>query len=275
MTFKFISTNKKFYFDDTPEGRKAYLQRTKKIIEESYQVLSQQAYFHQLPTTRLLVKPVEHFREKSAPVAFYERPDNKGQRPGVYYVNLHRMESLPRYRMRALAYHESLPGHHLQVASVIENDALPRFRRYGHYSAYSEGWGMYAEWLAGEMGLYQTTEDRLGQLTLDLWRSSRLVVDTGLHARQWRRDEAINYLVENTPFSEDEATKQIDRYVVMPGQALSYKIGQLKLLALKDKVQARLGDEFSYADFHQLILSNGPLPLNILEQQVDLWLQSF
>jgi len=272
--FLHIAFDKSFYYADSILGREAYLKDSEKIIKGAMGALSHSNMFNSLPQAKIKVEAVESFREKSSAVAFYRGPDNKGERSATYYVNFYRMTELPRFRLQALAYGEGLPGRHLQVASLIENTGLPRFRRESFYPAYSQGWSMYGEWLAEGLGLYATLHDKLGRLTLDLLRSASLVVDTGLHAMRWERDDVISYLVENTPYNNEEAGKQVDRVAIEPGVSLSLKIGQLKLLELKNKVKMAQGDEFSYAAFHEQVLGNGPVPLNFLELQIDMWLDS-
>ena len=230
--------------------------------------------FETLPTTPIVVRPVAKYRQQSAPIAFYEQPPLDGSRPGFYYVNPARQHDLPKYRLAALAYHEALPGHHMQIALARENTELPSFRRLLGFTAYSEGWALYAEKLADEMGGYTSDEERYGQLILELWRAVRLVIDTGLHAKGWSQQQALDYRLANTPFSEQDSIKAIQRYLVMPGQATSYKIGALEIERLRKKAKKALGRDFSLAKFHEVILGQGALPLDILEQQVDLWIKA-
>lgn len=230
--------------------------------------------FDHLPSTAIVVRPVAEYRQASAPIAFYEQPALDGSRPGFYYVNPARQNGLPKYRLAALAYHEALPGHHLQIALARENNNLEDFRRLQGYTAFSEGWALYAEKLAGEIGGYTSNEERYGQLIFELWRSVRLVVDTGLHAKGWSREQAIEYRLANTPFSEEDSIKAIERYLVMPGQATSYKVGALEIERLRAKAEKKLGKKFSLAKFHHELLRHGALPLDILEQQIDGWLKT-
>jgi uncharacterized protein (DUF885 family) len=229
--------------------------------------------FETLPTTPIVVRPVAKYRQQSAPIAFYEQPALDGSRPGFYYVNPARQHDLPKYRLAALAYHEALPGHHMQIALARENTELPNFRRLLGFTAYSEGWALYAEKLADEMGGYTSDEERYGQLIMELWRAVRLVIDTGLHSKGWSQQQALDYRLANTPFSKQDSIKAIQRYLVMPGQATSYKIGAIEIERLRKKAEKALGRDFSLAEFHQVILGKGALPLDILEQQVDLWIQ--
>ena len=192
-----------------------------------------------------------------------------GSRPGIYYANLYRMSDMPKYEMEALAYHEGIPGHHMQLAIAQELEAMPKFRRFGFYTAYIEGWGLYSELLPKEIGLYQDPYSNFGRLAMELWRACRLVVDTGIHAKKWSREDAIQYLLDNTPNTESAIEKAIERYIVMPSQATAYKIGMIKLIELREKAKAALGDKFDIRMFHDVVLKNGALPLDVLEQLVD------
>lgn len=229
--------------------------------------------FSDLPKSSIVVRPVEEYRQSSAPIAFYEQPALDGSRPGFYYVNPARQADLPKYRLAALAYHEALPGHHLQVALARENTNLEEFRRLMGFTAFSEGWALYAEKLAGELGGYTSNEERYGQLIMELWRAVRLVLDTGLHAKGWSKEQALQYRLDNTPFSEEDSLKAIERYLVMPGQATSYKIGAREIEHLRARAEQTLGKNFSLAEFHTALLKNAALPLDILEQQVNNWLK--
>lgn len=230
--------------------------------------------FDVLPNTPIVVRPVAEYRQQSAPIAFYEQPPLDGSRPGFYYVNPSRQHDLPKYRLAALAYHEALPGHHMQIALARENSTLPSFRRLLGFNAYSEGWALYAEKLADEMGGYTSNDERYGQLIMELWRAVRLVIDTGLHAKSWSQNQALTYRLENTPFSREDSILAIQRYLVMPGQATSYKIGALEIERLRRKAEISLGKDFSLPQFHNIVLSQGALPLDILEQQIDSWIKA-
>ncbi len=229
--------------------------------------------FSTLPKTPIVVRPVAKYRQQSAPIAFYEQPPLDASRPGFYYVNPSRQHDLPKYRLAALAYHEALPGHHMQIALARENQNLASFRRLLSFTAFSEGWGLYAEKLADEMGGYTSNEERYGQLIMELWRAVRLVIDTGLHAKDWSTEQALDYRLANTPFSKQDSIHAIERYVVMPGQATSYKIGAMEIERLRKKAEQRLGKYFSLSQFHHVILGQGALPLDLLEQQVDVWIK--
>ncbi len=230
------------------------------------------AFFHTLPKAHLQVKAVEAFREKSAGKAFYQSPSPDGSRPGTYYVNLYDLRDMSKTELEALAYHEGIPGHHLQRAVQTELTGLPPFRRFGGFTAYTEGWGLYSEELAKDMGAYTDPYSDFGRLGMELWRACRLVVDTGIHDKRWSREQAIQYLKDNTPNPDGDIEKAIERYIVYPGQATAYLIGKLKIMELRTRAQAALGDRFDYRDFHDVVLKSGPVPLDILERRVDAWI---
>ena len=230
------------------------------------------AFFHTLPKAHLQVKAVEAFREKSAGKAFYQSPSPDGSRPGTYYVNLYDLRDMSKTELEALAYHEGIPGHHLQRAVQTELTGLPPFRRFGGFTAYTEGWGLYSEELAKDMGFYTDPYSDFGRLGMELWRACRLVVDTGIHDKRWSREQAIQYLKDNTPNPDGDIEKAIERYIVYPGQATAYLIGKLKIMELRTRAEAALGDRFDYRDFHDVVLKSGPVPLDILERRVDAWI---
>lgn len=265
--FAFMREDSQFYYPDTAEGKAAYLAKATDIINTMKGRLDE--LFHVKPKADLIVKAVEPFRENSAGKAFYEAPSMDGKRPGTYYANLHNMKDMPNYMMEALAYHEGIPGHHMQIAIAQELENVPKFRKFGGYTAYVEGWGLYTEMLPKEMGLYQNDYADFGRLAMELWRACRLVVDTGIHAKKWTREQAIQYLVDNTPNAPTEAVNAIERYIVMPSQATAYKIGMIKLVQLRDKAKTALGDKFDIRDYHDVVLKNGAVPLDVLEQLVD------
>lgn len=265
--FVFMREDPQFYYPDTAEGRAAYLAEATRVIDDMKSRLDE--LFRVKPGADMIVKAVEPFREKSAGKAFYQRPSMDGSRPGVYYANLYQMQDMPTYQLEALAYHEGIPGHHMQLAIAQELEDMPKFRRFGGYTAYIEGWGLYSEVLPKEIGLYQDPYSDFGRLAMELWRACRLVVDTGIHAKEWTREQAIAYLVENTPNSVTDATKALERYIVMPGQATAYKVGMIKMLELREKARTALGERFDIRDFHDVVLRNGAVPLDILEQLVD------
>jgi uncharacterized protein (DUF885 family) len=268
--FAFMRTDKQFYYPNTEEGKSAYLARATAIIDTMRARLPQ--VFATLPKAEIVVKRVEPYREQSAGKAFYNKGAPDGSRPGTYYANLYNMADMPNYQMEALAYHEGIPGHHMQLSIAMELDGIPKFRRYEHYTAYIEGWGLYSEWLAKSMGFYQDPYSDFGRLAMELWRACRLVVDTGIHWKKWSRQEAIDYLKANTPNSEGDVTKAIERYIVMPSQATAYKIGMMKIMELRAEGESELGQNFSEKQFHDVILKNGPVPLDLLEELVQSWI---
>ena len=265
--FVFMREDEQFYYPNTDAGRAAYLAEAMRLIDVMRERLPEM--FGLLPEAELVVKRVEPFREKSAGKAFYQDPPTDGSRPGIYYANLYDMKDMPKYQMEALAYHEGLPGHHMQSAITVELKDIPEFQRYSHFTAFSEGWGLYTEQVPKEMGFYQDPYSDFGRLAMELWRACRLVVDTGIHHKRWTREEAIDYLVENTPNATTDATTAIERYIAMPGQATAYMIGKLKILELREKARNAMGDAFDIRDFHDLVLRDGPVPLSILERKVD------
>lgn len=269
--FTFVRDDPQFYYPDGDAGRAQYLQDTRAIIDAMKKRLPE--LFGHLPQADLIVKAVEPFREKSAGKAFYNGPAPDGSRPGTYYVNLYDMSGVPRYQMEALAYHEALPGHHMQIAIAQEMKDLPSFRRHGGYTAYMEGWGLYAELVPRAMGFYADPYSDFGRLAMELWRAVRLVVDTGIHSKKWTREQAIDYFVANSPMNRADATREIERYIVMPGQATTYKIGMNKFVELRDKAKRELGEQFNLRAFHDFVLGGGALPLTVLEHQVDEWIR--
>lgn len=270
--FDFVRTDDRFYFPDTPEGRAAYLAEATRVIDEMRVRLP--ALFLTLPKADLAVRAVEPFREASAGKAFYQRPSDDGQRPGIYYVNLYRMRDMPKTELEALAYHEGIPGHHMQLAVSGELGSLPAFRRQAGYTAYTEGWGLYSERLPKELGFYSDPHSEFGRLTLELIRAVRLVVDTGLHAMGWTREQVIQYHLDNTPLPEGSVVRATERYIVVPGQATAYTVGMLRILDLRERARRRLGADFDIREFHDVILRSGPMPLGMLEQQVGRWVNA-
>ncbi|MEL4242324.1 DUF885 domain-containing protein [Shewanella xiamenensis] len=271
--FTFMRDDPQFYYPNTAEGKAAYLADATKLIDNMRSRLDE--VFKVKPKAAMIVKQVESFREKSAGKAFYEQPAPDGSRPGSYYANLYDMKAMPKYQMEALAYHEGIPGHHMQIAISQELKDIPKFRKFGGYTAYIEGWGLYSESFPKEMGLYADPYSDFGRLAMELWRACRLVVDTGIHAKQWTREQGIAYYVDNTPNAKSDAKKMVERHIVMPSQATAYKVGMIKLLELRHKAEKQLADKFDIRDFHTLVLANGALPLDVLEEQVDQWIASF
>ncbi len=269
--FEFTRTDPQFYYPDTDAGRARYLAEATAIIDAMREQLD--TLFIRKPKADIIVKRVEPFREASAGKAFYGRPAADGSRPGIYYANLYRMERMPIYQMRALAYHEGIPGHHMQIAIQQELTELPRFRRFGGVTAFSEGWGLYSEWLPTEIDAYEDPYSDFGRLAMELWRACRLVVDTGMHAKRWSRGEAIQYLTDNTPNPEGDIVNAIERYLVYPGQATAYKVGMLKIMALRDTAERELGADFDVRRFHDAVLKNGPLPLTVLDEEIQRFIE--
>lgn len=265
--FVHMRNSDEFVYPNTEEGRQKYLNEAKAIIDDMRGRLDE--LFINKPKADLIVKAVEPFREKSAGKAFYQQPSMDGSRPGTYYANLYDMTAMPTYQMEALAYHEGIPGHHMQIAIQQELEGIPKFRRFGRYTAYSEGWGLYTEKLPKEIGLYKDPYSDFGRLAMELWRAVRLVVDTGIHAKKWTREEGIDFYVTNTPNAKSDAVKMVERHIVMPGQATAYKIGMNKILELREKAKSELGEKFDIREFHDVVLGSGPVPLNILEQFVN------
>ena len=270
--FAFTRTDPQFFKPETEEGKAEYLAEATALIDIMREALPSQ--FNTFPKAELIVKAVEPFRERSAGKAFYQRPSPDGSRPGTYYANLYKMSSMPIYQMEALAYHEGIPGHHMQIAIAQELEGIPSFRKFGGYTAYTEGWGLYSEYFPKEMGFYSDPYSDFGRLAMELWRAARLVVDTGLHDKRWTREEAIQYLIDNTPNPEGDCIKAIERYIVMPGQATAYKIGMNKILDLRERARAELGDGFDIRSYHDVVLKNGAVPLSILEETVEAWVAS-
>ncbi|MFQ6678532.1 MAG: DUF885 family protein [Fidelibacterota bacterium] len=270
--FKYINDDKSHFYEDTDEGRAEYVSEAIRIVDHMRSKLD--LLFLTKPKADIVVKPVEAFREKSAGKAFYQSPAIDGSRPGTYYVNTYDIKAIPKYQMEALAYHEGIPGHHMQIAISQELENIPMFRKFGWYTAYGEGWALYSEYIPKEIGFYSDPYSDFGRLAMELWRACRLVVDTGIHAKKWTREQGIKYYVNNTPNVEADAVKMVERHIVMAGQATGYKIGMLKILELREKARKQLEDTFDIREYHDVILTNGRLPLDILETQVDKWISS-
>lgn len=266
----FMRGNTSFNLPEGDAGKADYLKRANGFLDQIRPKLPQ--YFKNLPKSPVFVKAVEPFREQSAGKAFYQSPAEDGSRPGTVYVNLYRMADMPTTEIEPLIYHEGLPGHHLERANSTELKNVPAFRKFGGYAAYSEGWGLYAEKLAKEMGQYSDPYDDFGRLQLELHRAIRLVVDTGIHDKHWSREDAIKYLTENSAESVGGIQKAIERYAVFPGQATAYMVGRLKISELRDRAQTALGPRFDIKDFHDVVLRTGAVPLDVLEENVDAWI---
>ncbi len=262
-----LQNDESFYYPDTDEGREQILKDYQKILDEINAGLNDT--FAIRPEAGVEVKRIPEFKEKTAPGAYYNGASMDGSRPGQFYANLYDIKATPKYGMKTLAYHEGIPGHHFQVSIAQELESVPLFRRFAPFTAYVEGWALYAERLAWEMGFEKDPYDNIGRLQAELFRGVRLVVDTGIHHKRWTREEAIKYMAENTGMAQTDVVSEIERYIVMPGQATSYKIGMIKILELREKAKRALGEKFTLSDFHDVILKNGAVPLRILEQLVD------
>ena len=265
--FAFMRTDEQFYYPNTEAGRADYLAEARRSIDAMRERLP--AYFGLLPEAEIVVKRVEPFREQSAGKAFYQAPPKDGSRPGIYYANLYDMANMPTYQLQALAFHEGIPGHHMQRAITVALEDIPEFQKYASFTAYTEGWGLYSEELAKDMGFYEDPYSDFGRLAMELWRACRLVVDTGIHSKRWSREEAIEYLLENTPNPKGDVVKAIERYIAMPGQATAYMIGKLKIMELREEARRALGEDFDIRAFHDEVLKDGPVPLSILERKVE------
>jgi uncharacterized protein (DUF885 family) len=261
-----MAENPKFYYSDSGEGRDQILADYQVILDEISEGL--EPYFDVMPEAGLEVQRIPEFKEKTSPGAYYQPPAMDGSRLGVFYANLYDIKATPRYGMRTLAYHEGIPGHHFQLAIQQQQKELPFFRRLIPAIAYSEGWALYAERLAWELGFQDDPYDNIGRLQAELFRGVRLVVDTGIHYKRWSREQAIDYMINNTGMAESDVVAEIERYFVMPGQALAYKVGMTKLLELRDLATSELGEQFDIREFHNVVLTNGSVPLDILEDLV-------
>ncbi len=270
--FTFMRTNGRFYLPNTDEGRGAYLALASTYLAGMKARMPQ--YFGILPKADLEVRRVEAFREQPGAAAHYRRGTPDGSRPGVFYVHLSDMSAMAIYSLEALAYHEGLPGHHMQISIQQELQDIPRFRTFHGFTAYTEGWGLYGELLGKELGFYQDPYSDFGRLSSEIWRAVRLVVDTGIHAKHWSQQQAVEYGLKNSPRPEASVRSEVQRYFSNPGQATAYKIGMLKILELRQQASETLGDRFDIRGFHDLVLGNGALPLPLLEAVVDRWISA-
>ncbi len=270
--FIYMKEDKQFYYTNDEKGKASYLREAVALIDTMKSKLD--TLFLTKPKADIIVKAVEPFREKNAGKAFYQRGTPDGSRPGTYYANLYDMRAMPIYQMEALAYHEGIPGHHMQRSIALELEDIPKFRKFGGYTAYTEGWGLYTELLPKEIGMYKDPYSDFGRLAMELWRACRLVVDTGIHTKKWSREEGIKYYTDNTPNAESDAIKMVERHIVMPSQATAYKIGMNKILMLREGAKQKLGEAFDIKEFHDVVLTNGAVPLTILEELIDQWIAS-
>ena len=262
-----LKADPKFYYEDSDEGREKILADYQKILDQIDAGVGE--VFNIRPDTGMKVRRIPQFKEKTAPAAYYQQPAIDGSRPGMFFANLYDVKATPTYSMRTLAYHEGIPGHHFQISIGMEVEGLPLFRRIPLATAYTEGWALYAERLAWELGFETDPYDNIGRLQAELFRAVRLVVDTGIHHKRWTRQQAIQYMLTNTGMAESDVIAEIERYIVMPGQATSYKVGMMKILELREKAKNTLGDKFDLKDFHDVVLKNGAVPLAILERLID------
>lgn len=266
----YMRDDPRWYFPETDEGREQYLSETRVLVEEMKTKVRD--YFNLYPKADVVVRRVEPFREKNTASAYYWAPAIDGSRPGIYYVPLYRMKDNARWDLVTTAYHETLPGHHMQSAIANELEDTPMYVKVIGFTAYSEGWALYSERLASDMGMYEGKPYAdFGRLSGELFRAVRLVVDTGIHHKKWTRRQAIDYMLANTSFTEEYVTGQIERYIVWPAQATSYMIGMLTFLDLREWARAELGDNFDIRDYHDVVLSSGELPMPLMEKKVKAW----
>ena len=263
--FEYVFSDPQFFYDEPEQLIQGYRDMSADIEQRAPEL------FKLFPKTAFEVRRVEPFREQSASKGSYQSGTADGSRPGIFYANAYNVGVRPKWDMKALFLHEAIPGHHFQISLARENEALPDFRRFGSFTAYIEGWGLYSEYLGRELGVYEDPMDLFGSLNAELWRSIRLVVDTGIHAKGWTRQQVLDYMYANSAVSETRAIAEAERFMAIPGQALAYKIGMLKILEIRRDAEARLGDQFDVREFHVEVLKDGPMPLSMLEAKIDDW----
>ena len=264
--FKYLEDDPRFYFTSEQELLDAYRDVKRRIDALLPQL------FSDFPKADYEIKPVEPFRAASAAGASYQSPSADGTRPGIFYINTHNLRAQPRFGLETLSLHEAAPGHHFQIAIQQELTGLPRFRRFNNYTSYAEGWALYAESIGKELGLFTDPYQWYGRLSDEMLRAMRLVVDTGMHAKGWSREQAIRYMLDNSSMAESDVTAEVERYIVWPGQALGYKLGQLHITALRARAQAGLGTKFDVREFHSQVLRDGALPMDVLTKKIDRWI---
>ena len=264
--FEYLNTDDQFYYDEPDQLIQGYRDMSEHISGLAPKL------FSVFPKAGFEVRRVEPFREKSASGGSYMRGTPDGSRPGVFYANAYDIKARPKWAMESLFLHEAIPGHHFQLSIQQELEDMPRFRRFGGYTAFIEGWGLYAESLGTELGVYTDPYQHFGALNAELWRAIRLVVDTGIHSKGWSRQDVLNYMYENSAVKEARAVSEAERFMAIPGQALAYKIGQLKIRELRTRAEQKLGDKFDVRAFHSAVLVDGPLPLNMLDAKIDRWI---
>lgn len=270
--FEFMRNDDRFFLPDSDEGREAYLQLARDYLDGVTEKLPE--YFGILPKAGLEVRRVEAFREQPGGAQHYFTGTPDGSRNGIFYAHLSDMRAMPTFTLESIAYHEGLPGHHMQLSIAQELSGVPRFRTQYSYTAFVEGWGLYAESLGKDMGFYRDPYSEFGRLSAEIWRAIRLVVDTGIHAKRWTQEEAVQYFLENSPQPEATVRSEIERYIITPGQATAYKIGMLKIQQLRTRAQQQLGARFNMRDFHDTVLGGGALPLPVLEARVQRWIDA-
>ena len=268
-----LNEDPKFLYADTPDRKEIVIRDYNKMVKEAEEDV--RPYFNEFPKSTVEVRAVPEYSEKTAAGGYYQSPSLDGSRPGVFYANLYDIKQTPKFGMRTLTFHEAVPGHHFQIALNLENEDLTLYRRLGYRtSAFTEGWALYSEQLAVEVGMTKDLYDELGVLQSEMFRANRLVVDTGLHHKKWTREEAMDYMKKTTGMSDTEVRVEIERYIVWPAQATSYKMGMLKILELRDRAKNKMGRKFDLKEFHSLVLNQGIVPLFVLEDLVDEWIEA-